>query len=52
VRSEAPAETGEVVHFGAMGLGQAGVLQAETVAAEAEAEAASEAGATGRNRQE
>ncbi|EAP78309.1 MFS transporter [Roseovarius nubinhibens] len=52
VRSEAPAETGEVVHFGAMGLGQAGVLQAETVAAEAEAEAASEAGAAGRNRQE
>lgn len=52
VRSEAPAETGEVVHFGAMGLGQAGVLQAETVAAEAEAEAASEAGEAGRNRQE
>lgn len=52
VRSEAPAETGEVVHFGAMGLGQAGVLQAETVAAEAEAEAAAEAGAAGRNRQE
>lgn len=52
VRSEAPAETGEVVHFGAMGLGQAGVLQAETVAAEAEAEAASDAGEAGRNRQE
>ncbi|MFU1478672.1 MFS transporter [Roseovarius sp. C7] len=39
VRSEAPEDTGEVVHFGALGLGQAGVIHAETVLAEAEEQA-------------